>query len=353
MMKNWIVKFNVILLFLVLTLACSERKTIVNENTITFEKFLKTDTISFENIVEFKKGWISNMIAIDTSIFMLNGKKLADFSVYECNTRTKNISKGQLRKGRGPNETIGDFGISINANKKLAVLDITKKKIFIAPVDSLQQDKEFKFSEMDFESNYYQMCIDDDLNMLGVGDVNSKHKISRISTDTIENFGTFFKFDKDVPFSAFKDAYLSYIYKHPTKNKVVLPYRYTDLIEIFDLDMNKSIAISGPEQFDVEWQVMTFDSGSVMRKTPNTRKAFLSASVTNQYIYALFSGHSRVEEHWSDGKYIYVYDWNGTPIKKIVLDRYVSTLAISSDNKTLYSFDENIGYIVKTGISMQ
>ncbi|MBW6481034.1 MAG: TolB-like 6-bladed beta-propeller domain-containing protein, partial [Bacteroidales bacterium] len=48
---------------------------------------------------------------------------------------------------------------------------------------------------------------------------------------------------------------------------------------------------------------------------------------------------------------IYVYDWNGNPIRKLNFDRQIEGIAVSKDDKTLYAYDVNSGFLIKSDIN--
>src|SRR5690606_2836991 len=90
---------------------------------------------------------------------------------------------------------------------------------------------------------------------------------------------------------------------------------------------------------------------SVMERTEKTRFAFVTGSVTNKYIYLLYSGKLNLVVNPNFGRIIYVYDWDGNPIKEIVLDRDIMSLTVSEDDKTLYAYDPNTGFIMESNIN--
>ncbi len=47
----------------------------------------------------------------------------------------------------------------------------------------------------------------------------------------------------------------------------------------------------------------------------------------------------------------YIYDWDGNPIRKLILNKYIQGMAVSKDNKTLYAFDVNTGFLIRATIN--
>lgn len=73
------------------------------------------------------------------------------------------------------------------------------------------------------------------------------------------------------------------------------------------------------------------------------RNGFIAADVTNKYIYSLYSGKvindSSIAELTKSflSKYIYVFDWEGKPIKRYELDQEVRSIAVDEKNNILYA----------------
>jgi hypothetical protein len=70
---------------------------------------------------------------------------------------------------------------------------------------------------------------------------------------------------------------------------------------------------------------------------------FEDVVVKNKYIYALFNGEkmSERDEKAQGGKTIYVFDYEGKPVKKITLDRRISCLYIDDEERVMYALDLN------------
>lgn len=68
---------------------------------------------------------------------------------------------------------------------------------------------------------------------------------------------------------------------------------------------------------------------------------YSQVKATPRFIYALFQGYTEEEispDTLDKHSRILVYDWTGKLVKEIELDRIVSLIAISSDEKNLYAF---------------
>lgn len=71
-----------------------------------------------------------------------------------------------------------------------------------------------------------------------------------ISGKVVKEYGKIEETPGDISLTLFKSAYQSFIFAKPTGDKVVLPYRFLDAIEIYNLKTGSSVAIHGPEAYD-------------------------------------------------------------------------------------------------------
>ncbi len=340
------VKLWVAIFLLIIISSCNDSNFSVSNDIYDFREFTTVDSITLTNFVEYTPA---SFYFIDSVLIIFN-IGLGDSFFYTYNFNSNSFSEGFLPKGRGPNESIGAWWAGIY-KKQLWVFDLTMRKILIYDLkDIVSEEPKIPLEMISFTNQYYRMDFISDSIIWIVGDENTDTKISEVdlySEEIIRELGVFPDIQNDIPLSAFKDAFTSYIYVRPPGDKAVLPYRYTDVIEIFDISNGDSKAIMGPYSFNPVFEVGRNPDHFYMSKTKESRKAFISGVVTEKYIYLLFSGHYRNEEYWNRGRYIFIYDWNGNPIRNLVLDRYINMFGITDNDSVLYSYDNKTGYIVK------
>jgi hypothetical protein len=70
---------------------------------------------------------------------------------------------------------------------------------------------------------------------------------------------------------------------------------------------------------------------------------FECVAVTKTHIYAVYNGEkvSGSHEYRIGGQYIYVYDYNGNPVKKITLDKFIACIYIDEAESMLYALNVN------------
>jgi len=138
-----------------------------------------------------------------------------------------------------------------------------------------------------------------------------------------------------------KMSYESFMLLKPGKKKVLLAGRYTDRLELLDLATGEYKKISGPVGFLPQLMPFTNNSG-VTVATPNeeTVYGFLKGHVTEKFFYLLFSGHPVKSFHRFYGNKIFVYDWEGNPVRQISLKNDIVDFSVTSDDKILYTLNQ-------------
>lgn len=94
-------------------------------------------------------------------------------------------------------------------------------------------------------------------------------------------------------------------------------------------------------------------NSNFLYRTDKTRFAFVSGggTVTNNYIYMCYSGDLAKNRGAIYARHIYIYDWDGNPVRKLILDRQIEGLAVSENDSVIYAFDVNTGFLVQAKIN--
>jgi len=334
----------------IIIVACESTNNVLNKNSISFSKFQSEETVLFENICEYKEGIAGMLKLVDSTLIIFNVQPGANNFLNNYSLNSGVLSNGYFSKGRGPNEVMGPRAIGVNGNS-LWLQDITLRKV--CTIDKgkvINTIKSASFNKYPLENHYYMIDFKDSLHFFGIGYVDSEFKIQEIdlvSGKIINEYGKIEVKPGDISLQLYKSIYQSFIFTKPTGDKLVLPYRYIDAIEIFNIETGSSFAIHGPEGYDVKYEPLP----NGMSRTDETKFAFVNGTVTNEYIYLAYSGRTRKSPNSYDGSYVYIYDWDGNPIRKLVLNRYIQGLAVSKDNGTLYAFDVNTGFLIQAKIN--
>jgi hypothetical protein len=345
-----------LLSFLLSIVSCQSEDIRLNENAEVFSSFPKESEASFTKLFDFNKGSAYNMHVVDSTLIIFNEQGQQDYFFYNYSLAKNTLSKGYLRGGRGPSEGIGIASSGVIDNTFWAY-DITLRKGLSVPIDVVlahDQDSIVSFQEHSIPPSYYITAYMDAQHYLGVGSFDSQFKVQEVelaSKKQIAEFGTFKNVPTNMDFNAYKSAHQSFIFVKPDGSKAVLMYRFTDAIEIFDLNTKEGKSIHGPYGYAVEFKPMNTGDFFVMQRIPKTRFAFTMGAVTNKYIYAIYSGKLEEDLNPHFGNTLFVYDWDGNPVKKINLDRVIQAPAVTEDDSTLYAYDPNTGFILKTNLN--
>lgn len=330
-----------LILFVALQLtSCDDRLVIVNNSNKTYTNFTIEKQLELKKLVKYKFGDVRQIIVIDSTLILKNHGGQG-YNLYNYSLRTLKFSKPYIQRGKDVKQILGLTNIGVY-NNSLYLNDFTAKKMMVLNKNNAIRDSSnLEIKEFSFKSTrYYRSLLVDDLQCVCTGSEKSKYKIQIIdlpSGKIIEEFGMLKKRPKKIPLHIIAKASATQTFLRPKRDKIVLAYIHTDVIEIFDINTKKSISLKGPEIFDIEFK----NYQNRWFETEKTKVAFIGGSVTNKYIYLLYSGKYFSDETAFKGKFIFVYDWELKPIKRIKLNLEVSHISISNDDKTIYSYDKN------------
>lgn len=356
--RLWIVKklqpclktFEVFVISCLIIVGCEPANTVFNNNSTSFSKFPREDTVVFKKFYEYKEGIAGMLKLVDSTLIIFNVQPGSNNFLNNYALKSGILSNGYFGKGRGPSEALAPSAIGVNSNS-LWLQDITLNKVFTIDKNRIiSKNTSVSFDEYPHENHYYMIDFRDSLHFFGVGNVNSEYKIQEIdliSGKVINEFGKIEEIPDNMSLLLFKSVYQSLIFAKPTGDKLVLPYRYIDAIEIFNTETGSGVAILGPEKYDVKYIPLPHG----MSRTDETKFAFVNGTVTNEYIYLAYSGRTRESSNSYDGNCIYIYDWNGNPIRKLILNKFIQGMAVSKDNEILYAFDVNTGFLIQAKIN--
>lgn len=337
-MKN---SYWILSVFFCFCIGCTKDKIKLNSVTEKFDSFPLEESLKFVPVADFIPDEPSKMLLRGDNLIIQTFCKAKEKHLVIYSLTKKQVINEAVKYGDGPNEILS-CEICLNDNK-LWLYDMMKKQIGENTVSSyLSGNPLIHWHKL--ENYYYDIAILNDSIMLGTNNMQSKHKISYInlSTGKVTGKANYSYLDNSINLGALIDASSCYIDINSKTKDILLSYRYTDMIEIYDMEGNLKYALQGPEKFDIEFS----PAGKSMRKTKETRKAFVNSYVTEKYIYLLYSGCKRTEENWPYGTEIFVFSWNGKPIKKYTLGQPVYAFAVDEENQKIYSFSTKIEQLI-------
>lgn len=318
---------------MIFCLGCTKDQIKLNNITERFDKFPLQETLNFVPLSDSIPDNPSKMLLSKGNLIIqtfckAKEKHLAIYSLSE-----NRVINEAVKYGNGPEEMLS-CEICLDGDK-LWLYDIMKKQIGECSVRCfLSGNPPVCWHKLN--SYYYDIAILNDSIIVGTNNMQSRHKIGYVNilTGEVKERADYSYLDKDINLGSLIDASSCYIDVNPKTKDILLSYRYTDIMEIYNTNGDIKYALQGPVKFNVEFK----PTKKSMGKTKDTRKAFVNTYVTENYIYLLYSGCKRTEENWAYGTEIYVFTWDGKPVKKYDLGQPVYAFAVDEANHKIYSY---------------
>jgi hypothetical protein len=336
------------LLIYLIIFGCN-RSTIKTQNSFTFKEFPLTERITLTPIIQNKGGVIAKILLTDSSLITYDWMATNGFFFQEYALASKQKTMEYLPLGRKPGSSLGALSTGL-FNQYLWMFDINLNKIILV---SLKQDKTqpIIYKEVPFNKFYYSLQFIDSLTVIGNGYYNTPNVIQEIdllSGKVKADYGELDAPPKGVPPYAWKRANEGPSAIRPDGKKLAIAHLWSDKLEIFDLLQKTRRIISGPENFKADFASFKSEGQDYIHRTENSTNAFSVIVGTQKYIYALFSGNNMSSPYINYGKRIFVYDWDGKPIKELKLTDYASCFAVSDNDTQLYVYNITNHYITSS-----
>jgi hypothetical protein len=331
---NKIVFTGVIVAFFNL-MACVENDESYSEKEVTFY-----DDTSFNNkksLIHEKIDKISDslfrpsyMEIVNNHLLLLDGN--SDRPLHIINIEKEEYIGSFINKGQGPSEIHVPWGISkINDNSFLAY-DIAGKKIIGWRIDSLMKGNKPLFEKKINEKGICSsvQIVNDEIYY--TSDLKSTNRIFKLdsSTGKEEGFGSLlnnYKNTSDINFSQACKALMSY-----NNDRFVIAYRLAPFFEIYNPKENSWKSIRTIDDFSPIYREVETDGFTQLATTKETRLGIIDISLTDKYIYLLYSGEKMHDYKMDVAKKVLVLDYEGNPITIFELDKNLSSFAVYNDS---------------------
>ncbi len=128
--------------------------------------------------------------------------------------------------------------------------------------------------------------------------------------------------------------------KPQNENKFAVAHRTMDLIELYD-DNEIVKSIKGPDHFMPIYKIKEYANGFINAiNIEKTKFAHIDLYATKDYIISLYSGRGEFE---MCGNYIFIFDWDGKPVKSIFLEEDICSLGITPSGDRVYYIKQSTG----------
>lgn len=128
---------------------------------------------------------------------------------------------------------------------------------------------------------------------------------------------------------------------NPDKTLIVASYIYDGGIDVLECVGDKLVPKWSFRLFNMDYAVESRGNMSVPIPTKQSRYGYTYSTLSDKYIYALYSGKLLSEDNTGASSIIHIFDYNGTHIREIKLDHAVTHLCVDRHDKNLYCIATN------------
>lgn len=332
------------LFVLVVMLAGCKADIKLNDAMVDFKEFPEVDSLKFRPMSDVVLGDAHQMLYYDNNLLIKvaqvsNNPLLVNYSIPDDSI----VSEG-FPYGNGPDELLACQMIHIDKN--LWIYDLSKRIVGYVSMDSIRAGKYHWDKHYKLPTFFYRLSLLNDSVVVGTNNYESSEKLSYVDLNTqrVDGRGRYAYLNDKIPGPTLIDAASCYVDVNPVTRDIVLSYRYTDVIEIYNKDGELKHSLHGPYSFNIDF--FSRPDGS-MGKTEKTRKAYVKSYVTENHIYLLYSGCKRMDENWSNGTELFVFSWDGKPLKRYLLNEPVNSFAINEADNKIYSYSLQTSELVE------
>lgn len=252
------------------------------------------------------------------------------------------------REGRGPDEFLDNSymfrapnssnNIIINNRRLFSVSEISLEKV-LSNLSRITVDK------IDELNTSYSLVskISDDL-LFGTGFFSDGRFALSDTTGDLINMSLNYPFEGEFDDISKRDlgmVFQSSFSLHPTKPFIAVANFTAGNLDILQAENKMIEEISQIHSYPPKFENQSSGTQISVTFDADNKRGYYDIDVTEEYIYTLYSGRDRTATNQSTGNKIFVFDWDGNPIKQLNLDVEVSKLAVSQNNETLYAVANN------------
>lgn len=341
-MKNKVIQISFCILLLG---ACTNNKDANFENYFPESKFLSQQT-EF-SICDDSIGRIEGIVCDDKNLLVYDLHTGNSYTLFDAEKGEYIVRFGTI--GQGPGEilsgcfgyfTNGDFVVYNNSMNQIVKynMDSLRHKRYPLPAQHLAK---YKLQEMNISR---LVPISDSLYVGGGFHISGSqyalfNKESQILDHSIDVYNA-----KDNSFDRFT-RYLSNqgdLVKHPHQNKFAYSVNFSSNIDFFEVQDFKIKLIKSLRWKNPALKSLIEGNGTMFSSTPteNTETGYINICSTSQYVYALHS-NKYLYENWRKSTDIFVFDWEGTPIRRYILPKEAYYIAVNEKLQRLYAAVKN------------
>lgn len=133
-----------------------------------------------------------------------------------------------------------------------------------------------------------------------------------------------------------------YMAKHPCKNRFAYSVIFSSNVDFFEVVDNNIKLIRSLRFGNPTCESQIEDNGQLFSVRPMDRTihGFIEVCATPKYLYALYSD-GKIYEVQRKTKTVFVFDWDGNPVKKLLLDMDAFHISVNEKEKKMFAVIKN------------
>ncbi|WP_298512202.1 BF3164 family lipoprotein [uncultured Kordia sp.] len=332
---------------------------------ITFVSCTQTETSWYKkvNLTPAKKIKKVNNWTLSDSLFNPFKLKKEGQNIYINDLKSKKVIvvfdensnyKGNIGiKGKGPGELLAPFGSLDFHDNKLWVFDSSQNKYLGFHKDSVSSN-DYKPTDhelfLESKSFFYELGWLDSETIVGLdfSEIDNRLSIYNTNTKQTTTTGTLPPLPKsEVPIAVHKQSLMATLKVKPDNSKIALANLYCDLIEIYNQDGSDYMKIKTDLDFLPKYELSNNGSRVVMGQAGDTKFGYIDLSVSDNKIYALYSGKTRDDSPFPFGTEIHVFDWEGNLVNVLEIEKKSTAIEVDTNDKNLFVIEYGNANIVQ------
>lgn len=321
------------IIYIILAIGCSPKQ----ENV----KIISTP----KHIAENLKGESLNMsdtladpgriYYYDSLLFLRESVK--DVKMIVCDPYKCSIVNELIPHGRGPGEQIGTFYFSYcKETKNIFAIDVTLRKMLVVNKDSVYLPDYHPIQSHNFPvESVLNLSAINDTSFITLGYFDDCRAQKFTLSGKIEKIGDSPDIHRSIN-PIINEAYTGVMKISPKKDKFVIACRYADQLEIFDLNSQKQSYIKGPELFEPRYSVKKMNGYTALAHKDDEIFGYTDLCVSNDQIFALYSGKLTSLENGIYCNIIRVFSWDGEYLQDYILDKEIRSLGFNEQEGIFY-----------------
>lgn len=245
-------------------------------------------------------------------------------------------------KGQGPNDFIHPGKLHQYSDKQLCCFDSSKGEIKLLTIHTDNEKIECSVLCKVKQNQAFEIIPIDENTLLSNGAFEkSMFQLTTLQNEILSSSEEYpFKDDKEhkLPNQLRAMAYQGILAMN-RQNKIAYAISNAHQIHFYDAKDSRLVKTGETIKNYAQYIPDGNTSGYSVINDGNSPKCFTDLAVTNNHVYALYSGRTFKEHQLSyrESEYLFVYDWNGEKIKSYHLDIPISCFCIDEKEKKIYA----------------